>query len=1782
MKSKENPRFISRAISCALALVLLAAALSCLIGLPAKAVGAVTAPAAEAGTIDSAFSSYRVQSTRRVDDGGYVGEVQYTIYYDASKGGSTVKTGYKSQNAVVIYAVNTKMPRVGTDSDTTIVRSMLDRGFVVVVLDYLNNEKAISPALDYSAQYFRTDIATGKYMPDNTGAFPNITVNNSANKYPENFLVPAGCNLIYSDVFWEIDKHGVDGTLEKIVEKWNTDFKGKHPDKLVKWATGSTTSTRKKVQSYTRLNTETQTQETTTPVWYNASGQESSSGLYTKVKWTVAEKIEDCVNPDGSPIDFNMYIHTVYPTKPESEVPVVSLANSSNYPTSMKTSDDPRAQFNGFLFRGYASAVFDYLWYPMAQNQSFGYYDGNLNGKPQEALPTVTTDHMNYSLQLYNDKLLNTAAMRYLRYLSLSGGNTYNFDVENFGVVGNSKGGWFTFLGEKVLQSELVDKNAYSTTAALENAIDMKLASFTPKRYLPGHHGETRYQAGNTADKVANGMTVDGGEKQPWLTYEGKEILSGCQLVYASNGSQEEDFSSGHAPTFVALHIFDTYNAAYGSANLFSNLCRNHDIPSMIFEVPLGHMLAYGEDMDYGVDTYLAFFDFAEYHLRDGAVKVVYVTPLANDGNIPTDTSITVKFSGPVDLENVKKVTVSDSRACALNGVWTSEFGNTEWTFTPSEFLLPDESYTVTVPSSLKGDNGKEMGNTYRSGFTTENCIGISATRLEDNRTSFTVPALPKDGRGYVLRFYVANDAANVAAVYTTDGLFGEDDELLGKVNLRGAGVYELDVSDYLRDKVGERVYFHIVENKLAGSFERYSADFSKTLNGNSVGKYAKGGVEDGKLKITVKDNKGRYKGADGIDYFYENNTSVLSNSTLINGGAKLTDADYGRRFTISFSIYDEVSRVLQVKLNSCSSSTNKTIDYDHVVYNVYTKAGEWVEYTIEYQVYEPSYGSAMGYNKKTFSICAAPTGNSEKPFYLDDLKVTETLTEITVGAAQLYATVGNSHPDKTDSSAAVTLVDASGSTRNFSTLGSALKSYKTGDTLKLGKNYKISASDVVNLTTKVEVNAYILDLCGYTLISDDASPLTAKITADSVTALNITLKNGKVLLKDKSIISFKGSVKKSGLNYRLDLVGVDIELLDGAKLTELITDVKDSPDATLSLKVTLTDCNLDVREERFNGSYLTVFPVSLGSDGLVANEPAFAVNYTVSGGSVSFTKVKTVRLTADPSSLLFKKTDGAYTEITLPSSVRVSPPTVPKGFIWFPPLDATYENADGTAELCSFVGYKRDGGITAYAPAPKSVADNVKSYPFIVFDEIGGYIGGYASLLTNSGAVNAAKGYLAGNAYDATLKTYGENAKSAYAVMRRDYELASDEVYDNYAQIHNEFTVDLAGYTLTTAKGGRLFAYDAKMWSGALGAKIFPTKIRLVGGDIVSRGSELLYLTAWEYDASSSVAGKESSFVFENVNFTFTESGSSFVAFGTKTPTAATKFEFELNSCTFDLTRAPSGFTLFNASHELWSTSYEASGVRVLAKSAGSVTLTNINTGATAQNSVVFGKDIYGESFTAVFADGGVPDANAKYTILGGQSVGFTKTALGEYKICAHVYAFPCATKCVICQTARPSGEIGNHDHSILKWSESEHWYECACGDKTTVEAHLGGTPSCKAKQSCSVCDELYGELTPHAWGEWQSNDQTHNRKCEVCRMSEGAAEHSYEYVTTVEPTAKTEGERVGTCICGHTVTETVPLLEDGGANLGLIIGLSVGGAVLLGGGITVFILIRRKRKIG
>ena len=611
--------------------------------------------------IEAGLNDYIQGGTQSFADDGYIGiPYEITVYYDASKGAT--KPGYNGTNAI-LYIVNSYSERIGTDSDTNIIKSMLDRGYVVAVLDYKWNAKAVSPGLEYSIQKIRTKLRMGTFFKDKT-LFPS-------GEYFENHAVPAGHNITVNDVFYEIDKHGTDGTIERIVHVWNEDFRGVKRNTIIKWVDED--GNRKTTQNG---------YDGSSPVWYaDAAGKtvDNENGQYIKIEYTKAMTITDCVQKDGSPLDFNLYMHIVYPTNPQNDVPVMILASSSEHMTS-GTATESRPYLTGYALNGYAVAVYDFEYVPMSRNDSYGYFSGD------QSLG-ITGQNGTFALGSYNRGNYNTAAVRYLRYLSITDHDTYSFDNDKFGLYGNSKGGFQTFLGAAALRESATVNDFGGSVSALETYIDKKVATFLNDAYIgatdpiTGIHtqydGNSRYQNGKTEDIIKGSYVVDGGEMQPWLTYTDengvvREIPSGVQWVYSSCGGTTIQEWEGHSPVFTAANYYDNFGSGYSTHNYLENLFRIYDIPSLFFEAPLQHDVISGLDVNYGVDGYDALFKHTAYYLKDTPVSVVYTTPANGDAGVKTTDGIMIRFYGPVYESEINKVVVKDANGNVADGTWVS------------------------------------------------------------------------------------------------------------------------------------------------------------------------------------------------------------------------------------------------------------------------------------------------------------------------------------------------------------------------------------------------------------------------------------------------------------------------------------------------------------------------------------------------------------------------------------------------------------------------------------------------------------------------------------------------------------------------------------------------------------------------------------------------------------------------------------------------------------------------------------------------------------------------------------------------------------------------------------------------------------------------------------------------------------------------------------------------------------------------------------------------------
>ena len=131
-------------------------------------------------------------------------------------------------------------------------------------------------------------------------------------------------------------------------------------------------------------------------------------------------------------------------------------------------------------------------------------------------------------------------------------------------------------------------------------------------------------------------------------------------------------------------------------------------------------------------------------------------------------------------------------------------------------------------------------------------------------------------------------------------------------------------------------------------------------------------------------------------------------------------------------------------------------------------------------------------------------------------------------------------------------------------------------------------------------------------------------------------------------------------------------------------------------------------------------------------------------------------------------------------------------------------------------------------------------------------------------------------------------------------------------------------------------------------------------------------------------------------------------------------------------------------------------------------------------------------------------------------------------------------------------------HTHeagSEWKYSETEHWHECACEEKVDQAAHvfseeLTTAPQCGvAGEKTFTCDCGYSyteavEALVHAPAEeWTYDETNHWHACPNCDVAEKVA-HEYSEELTTAPQCGVAGEKTFTCECGHSYTEPVEAL--------------------------------------
>ena len=256
---------------------------------------------------------------------------------------------------------------------------------------------------------------------------------------------------------------------------------------------------------------------------------------------------------------------------------------------------------------------------------------------------------------------------------------------------------------------------------------------------------------------------------------------------------------------------------------------------------------------------------------------------------------------------------------------------------------------------------------------------------------------------------------------------------------------------------------------------------------------------------------------------------------------------------------------------------------------------------------------------------------------------------------------------------------------------------------------------------------------------------------------------------------------------------------------------------------------------------------------------------------------------------------------------------------------------------------------------------------------------------------------------------------------------------YDNFAQVTGEVIIDLNGYTLEQGKGtSAIFSYVTNKGfdQGHDGVKaVRETKYTIINGTLAVNDKPVVYANMWDslwckvteqdgtkyYESAApfeknengeyvpvagvehlpeSMADKDFIWNFENVKFEYVDttgvenspekSDNMLMTYGnyqgqnTCIPQAAAPFYFNYTNCTFDLTNAPDGATIFNAAPEeekYLKVSVSVTGSEIIASAdkLSKTTLFNVNA---ETGSLTLNRDIKGEYLS--LAMGTTPSTSA------------------------------------------------------------------------------------------------------------------------------------------------------------------------------------------------------------
>ncbi|MBN2128147.1 MAG: Ig-like domain-containing protein [Sedimentisphaerales bacterium] len=230
---------------------------------------------------------------------------------------------------VIVYVKNHGYPRIGQEPDSSILADFVGEMYLVVVVDFEGNPKAVSPDFDWDLLELQRAI----YGYKTTSLLTDVGL------VPQEYygwFVPAGCRLARDVVYFELDKHGSYGTKEWVLKTWNTHY-------------------------------------------------------HKKFDVPILTDPNDMYDPDGSPIDYQLSMDIIYPSEPSRKLPLWFYNATRAIRMECFRCEMNEPHMYGFAMRGYVTAIIDHCWNPLSRRpMSWGFINAVYNMDQWNGLKRAT------------------------------------------------------------------------------------------------------------------------------------------------------------------------------------------------------------------------------------------------------------------------------------------------------------------------------------------------------------------------------------------------------------------------------------------------------------------------------------------------------------------------------------------------------------------------------------------------------------------------------------------------------------------------------------------------------------------------------------------------------------------------------------------------------------------------------------------------------------------------------------------------------------------------------------------------------------------------------------------------------------------------------------------------------------------------------------------------------------------------------------------------------------------------------------------------------------------------------------------------------------------------------------------------------------------------------------------------------------------------------------------------------------------------------------------------